>query len=429
MTAKPPVPLRRHLIRTLLGLVIVSVLIMGSGFWLLWVPALKQLAVARVDALEVRARAQAQILVLNAERLARVAAAWLARDEPNLDHQSLNRRFMPLLAQYPEYLSLRIADAAGNEWLLARNPDDTWRNRLTAVGDKDVTHRFLIWQDTERLQQERREPSDYQPRAQSWFQRAMRANPGQGLWTEIAPLPEGGGPISMLALAVPSGQGRPPLMVALEVDLGHLVRTLMPHDQAALLILFTTQGQLLGHHHLPASRPGGMPPLFSSVLDLDVGPLSPGIRAWLGRDSGPMADILFLHGLEFWYAGFRALPLGDETLWLGIYLPLSELLPGLPYGLPVLLSLLILLLGLGYLLARRLAHRLSQPLGRLTTDLRRLEELDFSAPPPLACHLEEIARLAAAQEQTRRALQTACRYGPSTAATHPDDAPRSAPPE
>lgn len=404
MAARPPLPLRRYLGRALVGLMIVSLLVMGAGaWWLILGPALEELAGARVAALETRARVRVQALTQDAERLARVAADWLARDEPALDHRSLNRRFMPLLAQYPAHGVLRVTDTAGNEWSLARDPEGGWRNRLTAAGNQQVNQRVLIWQDPDRLRQDRREPSDYQPLAQPWFKGALEARPGQIPWTEVFPLPGSGGPASILALPVPPGPGRPSLVVALEVDLGGLLEAVRPHDPAASLILFSGQGRLLGHHRLPLPESRGMPAPFSSVVALES-PLAPGIRAWLGRGSEPLADRLFLEGLKPWYVGFRTLPLGDETLWLGVYLPLSELLPGLPARLLALTGLLILVLGLGYLVAWRLARGLGQPLRRFATDLKRLEGLDFSPPPPLPCQLEEIIRLAAAQERARRAL-------------------------
>ena len=80
---------------------------------------------------------------------------------------------MPILAQYPEYSSILIADTQGSEWLLMQKPGDGWMNRLTNPEDTDGKHRYLHWNNANALERDERQESDYNPLEGPWFREAM----------------------------------------------------------------------------------------------------------------------------------------------------------------------------------------------------------------------------------------------------------------
>jgi len=107
---------RRRLSRTMMLLVLGTVLLLSiSGFFLLLAPSLDSVARARISQLTAAVEARVQRLALDTDRLLKIAERWLAGGGLSVDHGTLNRRFMPILSQYPEYSAMLIADMAGNE--------------------------------------------------------------------------------------------------------------------------------------------------------------------------------------------------------------------------------------------------------------------------------------------------------------------------
>jgi hypothetical protein len=298
---EPPVPISQRLSVALVRLVFFTVVIVGVGVWaFLSGPALNRIAKARVGEIGGQVAPPVLGLAQDGERLLRVAAVWLGREDLALDHQSLNKRFLPLLAQLPDINSLRIADQSGNEWLLGRAADGVWFNRLTAAADKaQPTRRFLRWKDLDTLAKDERQTSDYQPLDQPWLQKALKAGPGKLVSTEIGRLGGGNDLGTTLALATEPIRGRPSWVLALDLRLQGLTGTLngLQLGNRGMVLAFSEQGRVLAHsraerHNAPV-RPEQL--VLTSVVGLELGPLQDGIGRWLGRNELPLEDGLFIH--------------------------------------------------------------------------------------------------------------------------------------
>lgn len=415
---KRPIPIGQKLTTALLRLVFITLAIFGLSIWVLFSgPALDRIALARVGEISAQTGASVAGAYRNAENLLWIAANWLSKEDLALDHQNLNRRFIPLLAQYPDLVGLRIADGSGNEWLLNRNPDGTWLNRLVSAADKSQpTRRFLRWKDGEILAGDERRDSRYIPQDQPWFQKATQAGPGKLVATEIGRLEDRGDLGAMLALALPDSRARHGVVVGVELSLKEVTSQLsaLRLGDRGLALLFTDAGQILGHSRAErfglTYQPGEL--MLASVVGLDLGPLQDGIGRWLGRDELPLEDALFVHNFDLWSGSYRSLPWGDTKLWMGVYLPLSEMLTWLPYRLIAFGLVVVLVFAIGKLVAIALARSIVQPLNQIGENVRRISRWDFALSEHIHSSMEEIERLAAAQERMRANLRRAWKFLP-----------------
>jgi len=341
--------------------------------------------------------------------LLRVAAAWLGREGLALDHRSLNLRFIPILEQYPEYAEVWVTGPSGSEWMLRRRPDGTWLNRLSGSQEQDDTRRFLEWSNPETLIKDERRPSNYAPLRQPWMKKALATPPGQITWSEIHLLPDSNQPGITATLRLPpaGGQG---LLLGMDLrlaDLAHYLNSIgLGHK--GFVVLLSIQGRLLGLSNLNGGSDYALRDnlVFQPVLSLDLGPLRQGLDFWLGRGVEPLIEQLILHDLDLWHVGFHKLALGGEGLWLGVFLPLSEVLPGLYLRLAILGALLLAVWSGALLMGRRLGRTFSVPLEALVVRSHRIARLDFATLPQIHSHIREIRHLALSQDQMRNALST-----------------------
>ena len=403
---------RRRLSRTMMLLVLGTVLLLSiSGFFLLLAPSLDSVARARISQLAAAVEARVQRLVLDTDRQLKIAGRWLAGGGLSLDHGTLNRRFMPILSQYPEYSAMLIADMAGSEWMLYKKPDGSWLNRLTTPEDADGSHRFLHWRSSRTLEREENLPSDYNPLKRPWFREAMTTPRGQAAWTEIYRFFTAKRPGITASMRIAAGDSNGDLIIGLDLllsDIAHYLRNVRI-GRKGLAVLLSAEGRVLGVTDLTGGEEPAPPEslIFQPVTEVALGPLQKGLGLWQSRGERPMEDRLIWHDWELWHVGYRKLDLGDEGVWLGVHLPVSELIPGLYLQLLVLAAVLLLAIGGVLTLAVRTARGFSRPLEQLADNSRRIGDLDFSAPGQIESEVREIAQVARAQDEMRRLLASA----------------------
>ncbi len=404
---KAKIPLKRQLSRGLTLVLLLSATLFLLGGWLLLLkPSLDNVAGNQIDRIATRLQTHLLRMEDDSRRLLHLAADWLTEGDLTLDHRSLNRRFMPLLKQYPDYASLRVADPTGNEWMLFRRSDGTWLNRLTKGAESVPTRRFLSWSEDGELQRDERLESDYSPTLRPWYRLTRDARLGQPVWSEIHRFDTSLDPGITTAMRIRVGDDSE-LLLALDLRLETVAGHLSPRQpgEAAHTVLITEEGRLLGSAGLPAV--GDDLPTLQPVLGLDIQPLKLAVKLWLERDGKAPAARLRLHDGELWHLGFRRLVLGERSLWLGTLLPVTEIMPGIHLQLIALGFLLLLTLSAGRLLGRLLARDLSRPLEQLAADCRRIGQLDLAPTPILPNGPREIRELAEAQEAMRARLADA----------------------
>lgn len=399
---------RRRLTRTMMYLVLGTVLTLAvSGWFLLVSPSVDSIALARIGQLSALVQAQLHRLASVTDRQLKITASWLTSEGVSLDHSTLNRRYMPILAQYPEYSSILIADTGGSEWLLLRKPDGGWMNRLTSPDDKDGKHRFLHWTHSGTLERDERQKSDYNPLERPWFRGSMRSPPGQTTWTEIYRFFTLQEPGVTAAMRLPAA-GDSELVIGLDLRLIDIARKLnsVRLGNSGQAMLLSAEGRILGLTNFTGNPDQPVPEelIFKPVTELKLEPLRKGLDSWLDRGEQPLEDSLLWHGNEVWHVGFRKLDLGDEGLWLGVYLPISELIPGIYLQLSLLAGVLLLAIGAVLSLALRTARGFSEPLERLAANSRRIGDLDFATPRPVDSDILEVDQLARAQDEMRALL-------------------------
>ncbi len=326
---------------------LVSMLMFLGTLWLFSLTALNGAASDRADAEAARLSARLSDLRTDAERLIRVGTDWLTAGDLGLDHRSLNRRFMPVLEQLEGIDSVRIADTRGNEWMLRRESDNRWLNRLSSAADAETgEHRFLIWRNLQELQEDKRQASDYSPDTQEWYKLSLQTTPGVLIWTQVHSLAGSGKPGIIAAMRLPH-KGDNPLFIAVALRLTGLKPGAGGAQEGSTTqaALITAQGQFLD-----VSDNAGLDPAayrFKSLLNLDDHPLKPAFTQWLERKQNQRGQESFWRLDGPWYVAHRALPLGDEQLWLLSLTPLSALLPNLPLRLGLLVGLFVLALFVG----------------------------------------------------------------------------------
>jgi hypothetical protein len=400
--------IRRRLARAMTALVLgITLTMTTAAVVLLGWPNLKKLARIQTNLLATRIESRLLRLGQDTERLLGTAADWLEGTDLILDHPNLNRRFMPLLARFPEIVTLRVAEPGGSEWMLFRKSDGTWLNRLSSPQDRDGTRRFLHWSATGSLERDERLSSNYDPRQLPWLPQVLEGPEGQTWWSHIQRLTGTGGP-GITAVRRVRVDGGHDLVVALDLELTDVARVLLryrPPGQAFAVVL-SEDGRVLGLSASAEEEVGALHKdlLLQPVIGKQIGPLQQGIRLWLSRGEQPLGDQPILHHGEPWQVGFRRLKLGGGSVWLGVFLPWNEVFPSIFRHLALLGLLLLLSLGVGLLLARRLASVLDRPLESLVMQNRRIGELDFEPPSPLASDLYEIRELAHAQDEMRARL-------------------------
>jgi len=402
--------LRHRLSRSMMLLVLGTVaLLTASGLFLMLSPSLESVAHARIAQLAITVETRVQRLAVDTERQLRIAGQWLSGGTLPLDHQALNRRFMPILAQNPQYSSMLIADPAGNEWMLSRKPEGGWLNRLTTPREGEEAHRFLEWRDNNTLEREEQRPSEYDAKLRPWFLGAMAMPVDRTAWTGIYQFFTSKKPGVTASMRINGPDGNGELIVGLDLLLDDIARHLskVRMGRKGLAVVLSREGRLLGVSGQSGARTSPETLIYRPVIEIDLGPLQQGLGLWREGGSRPGQDRLIWHDWELWHIGYRRLDLGKERVWLGVHLPLSELIPGIYLQLLALAAVVVIAVGGVLSLVLATARGFSRPLEQLAENSLRIGDLDFSTPEPVESEIQEVTQLAQAQDQMRRMLASA----------------------
>jgi len=338
------------------------------------------------------------------ENLLTMASHWGISPGFSIDHPDrFNQLFLPLLQQFRQITSVVAGTDSGEGWLLMQIPDGRWRNRLTDLNRRGMEQHFFEWFEGEQPE-EKREIIDYDPRQRPWFKAAMAASEeGRPQWTSVYTFFTTQEPGITVATHRTLADGRK-LAIGFDIkllDISKTSSTVELGKQGQLLVM-TEDGRVLG---LPRGAATRNELLLQPAEQLPSPQLQAGLASWrlAGR---PVQKILrFDHGGQAWHATFKPFPLGNQTLWIGLFAPEADFLPPWQQMGQALGFILLLILSLTLLAARRQAQRFSSPLESLVTGSERIAQLDFgeSLHPP--SNYKEFHRLEAAHDRMREMLK------------------------
>jgi adenylate cyclase len=331
--------------------------------------------------------------------------------------EGLNRRFVPLIEQFPQVSSLMIADTGGEEYLLLRRADH-WLNRITEV---DLWGRQSFWMRREAdgsYADGTWKETDYDPRGRPWFRGGLETPRGAGVhWTEPYKFftTKDPGITASLHWRDPGEPGVTRVM-AFDVRLAAISRftTALAVSEHGKALVLTEDGDVVG---LPRD------PRFESPEDLRAHVLTPitalgmpeidaGVRAWNERGIGPGSVFAYESGDQTWWAGVRPFPLGDRAFRIAVVVPERDFLAEITRQRNIVAVITAGALVVAFFLAMGLARRYSRPLAALAEQAERIQQLDIAASDPIESRLREVSQLADSQERMRTALDSFSRYVP-----------------
>jgi len=292
--------------------------------------------------------------------------------------QALNQRLIPLLIANPNVTAFILADAGGQGYLLLRNGDGTWTNRITHPQAWGARSRFLVWRDARNLISETWRETGYDSRTRPWFSGAMAlSDQARFYWTDPYVFFASGQPGITLSTAWPGDAGAR-RVIGMDVLLSTVssrTRGLKVGAGGSVAVL-SQAGEIIG---LPGETKSDAASLFKPVTSLRDSPLAAAYTQWLAAGRPEETPLhLSLAGRD-WLAEFMPLNLGDKRLWVVTYSPLSAFAP---WSDLLLLQMLALMLGGGLLAAfsaRLVARRISKPIEELASAASALAEGDTGA--------------------------------------------------
>jgi len=358
-----PGGVRLRLFRDLVLVVLFAVGTLVLAIYLVMTEVRQELAWGQISQATAQVREELRRLLEPTEQQLAILRDWgRAGDLSRDDIDGLTRRLIPTLTHHAQLSGLIIADDSGSEYFLMRG-EDGWLVRERAPGDAGRLrwHRWergegdVAWQDND----------GYDPRRRSWFRDAVQAlGSGKASWTR---------PYVFFTRKVPGitaslawREADAVHVVALDLDLSTILGSI---DNLSLVengtgFLFRADGGIYvppredwepseGSHFFSAGNTQG------GTLAIDA------VDAWknAGRPEG--RALRFTSGERAWWGGFSPLYLDDEAAWLGVALPLDDLLILLQRRWQLVLAMALVVSASGVLLAMLVVRKYSRRLKEL----------------------------------------------------------------
>ena len=243
----------------------------------------------------------------------------------------LYSRLVPFLLAYPALDSINLADTAGNEFVVIRDPDGFLTRRLDSSSPN--TARWQRVRDGASLESWERS-TDAAPQERPWFKGAMQHEPRSRYWTEPYTFLSTKEPGVSVSTRWQPANGEAERVIAFNISLVDVSRMTMARRPSSngMTFVFDKDDRLLG---LPAvDRFATEQAITAAELlplsQLGMPQIDRAINAWseAGREEG----VFSYTGAEGakWWAGFARIQLDDShAVWSGVLVPRSDLLGAL----------------------------------------------------------------------------------------------------
>ena len=402
--AQKTISLRRSLLVRVGTLVAGAVLLFALLFFQFGMdPLVRRIAESQFSVAAEHVEASLDSLFRPAEQLLKMGRTWIADAPPALDPPSaFNRLFMPVLEELPQATSMVAGTSAGEGWMLLQRPEGGWRNRLTDLQRWGNKHLFIEHEPDGSVSRSWK-TVDYDPRQRSWYVTAATAQ-DRTHWTKPYSFFTTGDPgvTASISFNLPDGRH---FVLGIDLMLRDLSRA--------------TIEARLGQH--------GMALVLTEdlrVLALPSPPREIALEKWLDKILRPFGELglpavttamkqaperreeisTFTSNGEKWLSRLHPYALGEQKLWVLTLAPEADFAPGWqPILLPIAAALGMLLL-LVALFASYQARRIAQPVEALATLNEKIGRLDFTPTTMPGTDIEEIRKLAVAQDEMRALL-------------------------
>ncbi len=387
MASKGRLNIRRTLMRGMTALVVLCFALFSvSAYLLVLRPSLDRLALAGMrDAslpllLALRDDfARLEHTLAGARHLVEGEVADLARPE---QAAALNRGFIPMLLANPRVAGFVLGDARGDSFLLLRNPDGTWTNRIARAEHWGRDALYLNWRDGRTLLgQERKADVGYDNRTRPWYQGALDLqDPEDFHWTSPYVFFASGQPGITVSMDWQDSAGRVRVLAMdiLLASLSHQLQSLELGGGGGVAVLGEA-GEVVGlpRELAPLAGRGAAPLQQASAYPGSA--LGQAYRAWenQGRPAGQALG--FSQTGNGWLAEFQPLTLGKRRFWLVTYAPEDAFAPWSKSLAAQMLGLLLAGSLLAGGLSAWMARRFSQPMEELVKAAEALATGDLEA--------------------------------------------------
>ena len=405
MRTKPAISLRRSLRTRVAILVSSAVLLAGLAFFVLGLrPMIGRIAEDQFSAAAAQVETSLDRLFEPAEHVLNRSQGWIAGRAPDNERpDGFNRLFRPVLETLPQATSAVAGTSDGDGWMLLKQGDGSWRNRLTRRQAWGEQHRFFVT-DADGRRQEYWQTFDYDPRARSWYKAALED--GKGVqWTAPYIFFTTGDPGITASRHIKLADGRD-FVVGIDLMLRDLSETTIAArvGQRGMALVLTEDRRVLA---LPAPPPGTTRVAWQQKVmlasgNLGVAPLTDALARW---QPGAGEDVFsYRSSGDRWLARMHAYRLGSQRLWVVTLAPEADFATGWMAVAALLGGGLLALLAVAALFARRQAERIAEPLEELAARSERIGQLDFRDQPLAPSGIAEIDKLATAHERMRTLL-------------------------
>ena|GEM_PF-1008085 len=381
-----------------------------SIYQLIGRPSIDRLAEAQMQLVSEQLEARLNRLVKTVEITLRSSRDW--GEHGALDHNQLlrfNELFFPILANNSDISSVIFAHESGREFLLLRNSDGHWINRISDPANWGDQTYWITWNAQRQIESVEMRQRDYDARTRPWFKGAMALSDPQSIfWTApyiFYTTKEAG----LTAATVWRAADGSRYVIGHDVrlsDIAEYTTQLTPgsREKAAL---FTSDGKLLAPPHDPrfTDRAAINKALLKTAEELEMPELGAGYAAWHngGQQSGG------LNGFELpdgdWFSHFRPIDSGTQRIWIGVFAPESDFNPTSQRDLWLLALITLVCLALGLIVAIRLAKQFGHPLLALAEESERIGKLELDDPVFSDAPWREVTQLATALETMREHLR------------------------
>lgn len=329
----------------------------------------------------------------------------------DLSSAKLDRVFKPLLTQYQQIATVRVADERGREYLLTRRGRgfavretraETWKSRLrwTEFGENEQAQ--VRWQET-----------DYDPRQRSWYAAAVEATGGNNEtthWSLPYRLP---GDVPGITASIAADIGSGMRVVAFDLQLKSIsafIQTLRVSDGGGVMVL-TSDGRIIGApRNILRSRetsPEGV--LLRRPAELGWALAEDAVAALSGIGPATL-PVRFNSEKRAYWGQARVFPLSQEiALFVAVVVPEADLLGPLPSLATYVVMIVVLVLLVAILQAMALARRYSRPIETLVEESDRISRGDFDHPGRIETSVSEVQKLADAHDRMRSGLRSLMR--------------------